>query len=421
MPGLNLTPADRGMLEGADGEATALAMRLLVGVAEATGAEALLDVASAHIDGGLYHGQAGLDLAERFAGLGARVRVPTTLNVGSLDLLHPERYRGGPETAAKARRLMDLHVEMGCRPTWTCAPYQVAEVRPPFGQDVAWGESNAIAFVNSVLGARTDRYGDFLDLCAAITGRAPAAGLHLDRNRLGRRLFRLEGVPASLLNQDVLYPVLGHLIGARTGSLVPVIAGLPPEVSEDRLKALGAAAASSGSVGLFHAVGITPEAMTLKQAIGGRAPEVVETVGTDDLRGARDELSTVTEGRIGAVSLGTPHASLAEIERLVSLLDGRPVAEEVEAYLSTGRDVLAQAESRGWAEALEEAGFRVVTDTCTYVTPVIEGRGPVMTDSAKWAYYAPGNLGVPVVFGSQEECVRSAVSGRVERDDALWG
>ncbi|HEX9891919.1 MAG TPA: aconitase X catalytic domain-containing protein [Actinomycetota bacterium] len=421
MPGLNLDPGDRAMLEGAEGEAAALAMRLLTGVAEASAAESLLDVASAHIDGGLYHGQAGLDFAERLASLGARVRIPTTLNVGALDLLHPERYRGDAETAAKARRLMDLHVGMGCRPTWTCAPYQIAEVRPSFGEHVAWGESNAIVFANSVLGARTDRYGDFLDLCAAVTGRAPAAGLHLDRNRLGRTVFRLEGVSERLLDHDVLFPVLGHLVGMRTGPLVPVIEGLPGEVSEDRLKALGAAAASSGAVGMFHAVGTTPEAPTLEHATSGRPPESLQTIGPADLRTARDELSTVGGGRIGAVSLGTPHASLDQIGALATLMDGRTVAPDVEAYLSTGRDVLSTAAERGWLEALERAGVRVVTDTCTYVTPVIESRGPVMTDSAKWAYYAPGNLGVEVVFGSLEECVRSAASGRVERDDGLWG
>jgi len=408
------------MLEGAEGQATALAMRLLVGVGEAAGAEALLDVASAHIDGGLYHGRASLDFAERMAGLGARVRVPTTLNVGSLDLLHPERFRGDPATARAARELMDRHVEMGCRPTWTCAPYQVAEVRPALGQHVAWGESNAIVFVNSVLGARTDRYGDFLDLCAAVAGRAPAAGLHLDGNRLGRRVFRLDGVSEDLLDQDVLYPVLGHLVGTRTGPSVPVIEGLPRALSEDRLKALGAAAASSGSVGLFHAVGVTPEAETLDQALGGKPPEAIERVGPSDLRAARDQLSTVTDGRIGAVSLGTPHASLGELERLSAIVGGRRVAPGVEAFVATGRDVLSQAQGRGWVEVIERAGFRILTDTCTYVTPVIQSPGPVMTDSAKWAYYAPGNLGVPVVFGSIEECVRSAASGRVEREDGLW-
>src|SRR5205807_9733248 len=156
------------------------------------------------------------------------VAIPTTLNVGALDLIHPDLHRGDPATARGARRLMDLYVAMGCAPTWTCAPYQLPEHRPALGDHVAWAESNAIVFANSVLGARTDRYGDFIDICAAITGRVPEAGLHLTENRRGRVLFRLAGVSPRLLDEDVLYPVLGYLIGSRTGPRVPVIEGLPP-------------------------------------------------------------------------------------------------------------------------------------------------------------------------------------------------
>src|SRR5262245_47486189 len=144
-------------------------MRILVETAGVMGAERLIDVASAHVDGCLYHGLAGLEFAERLVAGGARVSVPTTLNVSSLDLLHPERPPGDPDTAANARRQMDLYVAMGCRPTWTCAPYQLSE-RPAFGQHVAWAESNAIVVCNSVLGARTNRDGDILDVGPAIPG-----------------------------------------------------------------------------------------------------------------------------------------------------------------------------------------------------------------------------------------------------------
>ncbi len=267
---MKLTERDERLLVGERGEAAALAMRIVVGVGRATGAEELLDVAAAHVDGCLYHGQASLDFAERLARSGATVSVPTTLNVGSLDLLHPGLYRGDPETARKARRLMDAYVEMGCEPTWTCAPYQLPANRPSAGEHVAWAESNAIVFANSVLGARTERYGDFIDVSAAIAGRVPASGLHLDENRRARVLFDLSGLPARLLEHDVLYPVLGYLVGRQSGGEVPELVGLPAgSVSEDRLKALGAAAASSGSVALFHAVGITPEAPSLDEALAG--------------------------------------------------------------------------------------------------------------------------------------------------------
>jgi len=414
---VELTESDRAFLRGEHGEAAALAMRIVVEMAGVSGAERLIDVASAHVDGCLYHGVAGLEFAELLVAGGARVRVPTTLNVGYLDLLHPDRYRGDAGTAAKARRQMDLYVAMGCRPTWTCAPYQLPE-RPAFGQHVAWAESNAIVFCNSVLGARTDRYGDFIDVCAALTGRVPLAGLHRDEDRRARLVLRLEGVSERLLASDALYPVLGHVLGQEAGTEVAAIAGLPADTSEDRLKALGAAAASSGSIAMFHAVGITPEAPTLEVATAGEpVPEFV--VPTERLRAARRELGTARDGRLGAVSVGTPHASLAELERLAALLGTAEPA--VPFFVNIGRDVLAEAEERGPIATLRSAGVRIVSDTCTYISPVMDvADGPVMTDSAKWAWYAPANIGVDVVIGGLEDCVRSAIAGRVLLDETLW-
>src|SRR5689334_9222444 len=189
---LALAADEQRMLDGEDGEAFALAMRILRRIGAAAGARRMIPVASAHIDGCLYHGQASVDFGERLAGLGARVAVPTTLNVGSLDLLHPDLVHGDAAMRADARRLMDAYVAMGCRPTWTCAPYQLPD-RPRRGVHVAWAESNAIVFANSVLGARTDRYGDFIDICAAVTGRVPDAGLHRDENRRGEIVFDITG------------------------------------------------------------------------------------------------------------------------------------------------------------------------------------------------------------------------------------
>jgi predicted aconitase len=416
---LQLEDRDEDLLAGGRGEGAALAMRIVVGMAELAGAARLIDVSSAHVDGCLYHGEASLDFAERLAAAGSEVSVPTTLNVGSLDLLHPELYRG--DTRERARRLMDLYVAFGCRPTWTCAPYQLPQ-RPAFGDQIAWAESNAIVFANSVLGARTNRYGDFIDVSAAIVGRVPEAGLHRTENRRARIVFRLVDVPERLLRDDVLYPVLGTLVGRESGSLVPVVDGLPPDTGEDRLKALGAAAASTGSVALFHAVGVTPEAPTLEAALHGEPPERTVDVTLERLRRTHGSLSTAAEGRLAAVSVGTPHFSVREFERLVQLLGELPPFDPaVAVYASTGRHVLAEIERRAWLPAIEDAGIQLVVDTCTYVTPILRRTdGLVMTNSAKWAYYAPGNLGVDVAFGSLEECLRSAAAGRVWRDAELW-
>ncbi len=417
---MRLSEDDQAALDGRRGEAQRLAMRVITRVGEAMGAADLLDITGAHIDSCLYHGQVGLDFAQRLLDGGGEVVVPTTLNVVSLDLIHPELYRGDPDTGAAARQLMELYEALGCSPTWTCAPYQL-EARPDFGDHVAWAESNAIVFANSVLGARTHRYGDFIDICAAITGRAPAAGLHLDENRLATFELRVEGVSPELVDRDLLYPVLGHFLGGVAGSEVAAITGLPSHLGEDRLKALGSAAASSGSVGLFHAVGSTPEAATLEQALGLNTPTRIVKVGPKQLRDARKELSTTASSKLGVVSLGTPHYSMAEFVRLAEVLGNQVVHRSVAMYVSTGRDVLLEIGLRGIARVLQDAGVQIVTDTCTYITPVMaEVDGVAMTDSAKWAYYAPGNLAVEVVFGSVEDCVRSAVVGRVVRDEDLW-
>jgi predicted aconitase len=417
---LELTDRDAALLAGDGTEAQQLAMRIVVAAAEVLGAEALRDVTQAHIDSCLYHGRSGLDFAERLVAGRARVAVPSTLNVSSLDLLHPELYRGDPETATRARRLMECYELMGCRSTWTCAPYQLA-ARPGFGEHVAWAESNAIVFANSVLGARTHRYGDFIDICAAITGRVPDAGLHRTENRRGQVVFDVAALPEPVIARSDFPHLLGLVVGRRSGSRVPVIDGLPAAVSEDDLKAIGAAAASSGAVGMFHAVGITPEAPTLDAALGGTPTETTIPVTIDELIAARDELTTRVAGPLAAVSVGTPHASVAELAALVRLLDGRSVSALLDMYVSTGRDMLEEATTRGLIAPLLDAGVQVVVDTCTYITPVMKARsGVVMTNAAKWAYYAPANLGVDVLFASLEECVESAVAGEVRRDDRVW-
>jgi predicted aconitase len=409
----DLSPLDRELMSGAHGGGAAFAMRLLARFAEAVGAPAFIDIEAAHIDGCLYLGRASLDFVLRMSSLGGKVRVPTTLNVGSLDLIHPELFRGPKEDAENGAKLMAAHVELGCAPTFTCAPYQSIH-RPRFGAQIAWGESNAIVFANSVIGARTNRYGDFIDLCCAMTGRAPAYGLHVKENRAARALVEVDSIPGDWDPEQAAVAV-GHIIGRRCGRLVPAIVGLPPETSEDDLKALGAAAASSGAVALFHVVGVTPEAPDLETACGGVKPELRLRLTADDLRDAARSLSSVDDGApLGAVSLGTPHFSVAEFARLMPLLDGeRPL---VDIWINCSRATLGEIRERGWEEKLRAARVTLVADTCVYVGTLTRfGDGAVMTNSGKCAYYAPANLGVEVAYGSLAECVASARAGKVVR------
>ncbi len=410
---LNLNPEEARMLEGADGPAVALAMRIIVGLAEAKGASRLIDVTSAHIDSCLFHGQSGIDLARRLVDLGGTCRIPTTTNIGSVDLLHPELIRADDEAAAQAKRdgreLMELYARLGVAQTWTCAPYQ-HRPRPGFGEHVAWAESNAIVFVNSVLGARTDRYGDFLDICAALTGKAPASGLHLESNRRARIHLDVSMVTNS---GDHIFALLGYLTGTIAGSAVPVLGGFsdPESITEDELKALGAAAASSGGVALFHVVGRTPEAPTLAEVCDPGSVPVV-TLTDDDLKRAQAELTHGT-GDVDAICLGTPHASLPELRALAGELRKSPGhALTRPIFINTGRITLAELDAHhpGDRAVLAEFGVTIVTDTCTYLTPVLDPAvRTVMTNSGKWAHYAPANLGLGVVFGSLRECVAEAL------------
>lgn len=411
-----LTAIERDILDGSLGRGRAFAMRIVVAAARAAQAPRLREISAAHVDSCLFHGRSSLDFVRRVSEDGARVRVPTTLNVGSLDLRHRDLVLADERFSRDARELMDSYVALGCQASFTCAPYQLPG-RPGYGSHVAWAESNAIAFGNSVLGVRTNRYGDFLDVCAALTGRVPDAGLHVEANRAARAVFRVDPPVLSALDPALLAPLLGHYVGRATGQLVPAVLGLERVVvDEDWMKAFGAAAASSGAVALFHLVGITPDAPELAAATQGLPAVLERTVSTADLHAARAELCTAElSSPLGGVSLGAPHLSSAELIAIAEELAGRRV--RVPTYVSTSRSCVAAVPEA--AAALEASGVQIVLDTCTYITSIMQPAGAVLTDSAKWAYYAPANLGFQVVLASRSECVRSAVFGRITVD-ARW-
>jgi predicted aconitase len=399
------------MLRGEQGESIAMAMRVMMAAAKVESAERFIEISAAHIDGCLYHGPSSLDFVRGLSGPGAQVAVPTTLNVGGLDLTSPELFIGPADQGAEAKELMEAYVRLGCAPTFTCAPYQLPG-RPRRGDHVAWAESNAIVFGNSVIGLRTNRYGDLIDICAALTGRVPLSGLHIEANRGGGTHFSVDGKVLAKVDSDLLPSLLGHHIGRRTGTAIPVLSGVGDiEIDEDWLKHFGAAAASSGGVAMFHVVGVTPEAPDIEAAFRGRPVVPPSVITTADLERATRELTTASEtSRLGGVSVGTPHLSRAQLRRLAGLLDGRTVS--VPTYATTSRSVLA-AEPDSEA-ALRQAGVLIVRDTCTYGQSVIMSpEGTVLTNSAKWAYYAPANLGFSVALASIEDCVESAVAGEI--------
>lgn len=408
------------MLRGEHGPAAKMAMSIVARMAEVAGAEELLDISGAHIDSTVYIGEAGLEFAERLASLGAKVAVPTTLNVSGLDEHHWREWAVPSDWARQAYRQMVAYQSMGTIPTWTCAPYQT-ELRPSFGQQIAWGESNAIVFANSVLGARTERYPDLFDICCAITGRAPAIGLHLSEHRAGQLLFRLRDVPVHLQQSDDFYPVLGNLVGKASLDKIPVIDGMNVRPDEDQLKAFGAAAASSGGVAMFHMIGITPEAPTLEYAFQGKNPTEIINVTMDALRESRRALTHTDSNQLHMVVLGSPHFSLAEYKHLAPMLHGKRKHSDVKFLVTSSRAMTQLAQKAGFLEPLEAFGAQITVDTCILTSPMLPAEiQNLMTNSAKFAYYAPGLLGRKIAFGSLEDCVNSAVAGKIVRDESRW-
>jgi len=409
---VQLTTDEAAIAAGARGEGAAMAMRIVAETARLMGAPRLLPIESAHIDGALYHGDSGTLFAERLVAGGARVAVRATLNVGALDLTGCSRNRLPDHEREMASRMMTAYRQLGCEPTWTCAPYQAGH-RPGVGSQVAWGESNAVAFCNSVLGARTNRYGDFLDIACAIAGRAPDYGLHRTEHRVATVAFDVSQIDRVFLMSDIAWPVLGSLYGREIGSAIGVVTGLAMRPWEDILKAFGAAAASTGSVALFHVAGATPEAPDEATALHHQPPAARIVVTPAMVRDAQRRLSTAERAdRVDAVAVGSPHLSLEEFDLLRAHLRGRRLA--VPLYACTGRHVLRVLERDGHRAALEACGVVIVADTCVVVTPILPATpgAILMTNSGKFAHYAPANTGYSVIYGSLADCVESAVVAR---------
>lgn len=414
MTSIELDDLDRERLAGGHGKAEQLAMRMLVAAVETSGATDFVPIEFAHIGSCHYTGRLALDYAEFLLAERATLAVPTHTNASLIDINQPAMRpeAATPEAVRGAARLMEIYEALGCTAMWSCAPYHEARTRPTVGTQIVGSESNAVSFFNSVLGARTNKYGDLLDVCAAIIGKVPLAGLHTDEGRLATHELRLELTDGELADPSLPH-LLGIIMGRAVGTAVPVLTGLP-SVEEDALKAIAAAAATSGAVEMFHAVGVTPEAPTFADATGGRPVDRVTVVDREALAKARTLLTTTDSEQIDSVCLGTPHFSIDEFGALREALAGRQVHDDVRLVVTTSRAIDHELGLRGWRAELDELGVEVVLDTCTYYPPQPSGvRGTVMTNSAKWAYYAPGMLPIDVVFGGLQACANAAVTGQI--------
>lgn len=399
---LKLTDDEQAMLAGVLGPGARKAMEIVVALGQVYGAKRLVPVGSAQIAGVSYRnlGEAGLDFLREWADQGAQARVPTTLNPAGMDLGSWRELGFSESFASRQLAVIEALERLGARPTCTCTPYLAGAI-PSFGEHVAWAESSAVSYANSVLGARTNREGGPSALAAAIVGRTAAYGLHLDENR--HATLRVEvRCPIRTLSD---LGALGYLIGKAARDRVPYFAGLEvPNPHTTALKALGAAMAASGAVALYHIAGVTPEA---------DQPDILrpdhETILINDLTSAYQALNSDAR-EIDLVWFGCPHAGLEEIAEVARLLAGQRIRAAL--WITTARQVREQATTEGLTAVIEASGGRVVADMCAVVAPMQElGFRSVATPSAKGAFYLPSHAGLAVRYGTVEQCVEAAISG----------
>lgn len=412
---MQLTEYEQEMLDGRYGEGMQTAIEILVKMGGLYGAERFLPVKNAHIDAAAYTTiwDAGTEFVEFLADKGAKVSVPTTINPMSMDTRRWREQYTSEAFAEKCERLRKAYMKLGVNPTWTCAPYQCTNV-PVFGENVSWSESNAVNYVNSVVGARAERLPDLVDVCCAVAGRVPEYGLYLEENRAGEILFTLKGFDGSAFRDTVDYAVLGYLVGETAVNRVPVVLGLPESTMPDQLKAFSAAAASGGATSLFHAVGLTPEAPTLEAAFHGKTTYETVEITPAEVAHMRARLNTGDTEKVDMVLMGCPHLSFQEIKEIACGIEGKKVHEGTEFWIQTSHPIYELAALAGYVEVIEKAGAMLVRDTCLMemeYNGIWRGRHFV-TNSGKAAQYAPAINGVKITMADMAGCVEAAVTGK---------
>lgn len=395
---MHLTKEEEKMLDGGLGEACQKAMEMLVAIGKIYNAERMVPITSVQVAGVSYKtiGDAGIDFLEEFVRMGAKVRVPTFLNPAGMD-----RYRwkemGIPEDFAKKQiRIMEAYESMGISPTYTCSPYSIG-IRPKLGEHIAWSESNAISFANSVLGARTNREGGPSALAAALTGRTPSYGLHLAENRVSTLSVNV----TADVDTRFMYGALGAVVGRIAKDRIPSFTGLK-QPNEEKAKYLGAAMAASGSVALYFIKGFTPE---------WNVAEKAETIDIDS-KTIEDEIARMNDAEEPEIiTIGCPHASLEEINEVAELLKSGNLGRKV--WVFTSRKTLGIAKQKGFVDIIEKAGGSVFADTCMVVSPLYEmGIRSVGVNSGKAARYLPSFNKQKIKYAPVNELIIKTKAGK---------
>ncbi len=419
---MRLTAAEERMLDGGDGPARQKAMEGLVQLGRAFGAERMVEIGYAHIHAGMALYLQDVELMEDLATLGAKMAVPSSVNIANADTVN-WRATGAPESLARLQqRAAGAQHQMGAACTFTCTPYWAGHW-PTWNTHMTSIESTVTIFCNSVLGARSNRDG-FFAVYAGITGRYPLFGYHLDENRRGTHLVRVDTPLRSVTD----YSALGFHVGRIVGEGVPVFEGFTERPSLDALDALGAALATSGGVALFIVPGVTPPYATTQQAFAGRAPAEVVDARRADLDAVYDYFCTRDDGVFDIVHVGCPHASFEEMKDYARLLDGKRIADGMEFWITTSRAVRRMAEEAGMIRTLEASGAKVISDTCPISCHFARTVSPdpklgvvppplrsIVVDSAKQAKYVRDMIRCDTLLTGTAEAIETAITGRFVR------
>lgn len=399
--GMDLNPIEQDMLAGGQGSATKKAMQILLALGTIYGARRMIPVHSVQIAGVSYEnlGEAGLEFLSEMADGGGRARVKTTLNPAGMDIENWRSLGISAEFADKQQRVIEAFTRMGVIPTCTCTPY-VAGNLPEFGQSIAWAESSAVCYANSVIGARTNREGGPSALAAALTGVTPEYGFHLETNRKPGITFKIE----SKIQHTHEFGALGKAIGTKLEKLdtkpVPYLTGITG-VTLEELKSFCASLATYGGAAMFHMQGITPEASQFQ------APVETIAISQSDLDQAMQSMESGKGEEVDFISLGCPHLTLAEIGHIAVLLEGKKVTKTF--WITTSRPVKREADRLGYSQVIESAGATFATDTCCVVAPIVGRFKVLVTDSAKACYYASARNKFKVVIKPFDQVVAEAL------------
>jgi predicted aconitase len=395
---MKLSSIQQDMLDGKYGQATKKSMEILTALGDIYGAKRMVPVTSVQIAGVSYAnlGEPGLDWLAQMAEDG-RIRVLTTLNPAGMDLENWKALGIDPEFAKNQARVIDAFAKMGIITTCTCTPYLVGNL-PHYGEHIAWAESSAVCFANSVIGAKTNREGGPSALAAALTGFTPEYGYHLDENRQAHVAFQVKTEVRGTAQFGTLGKVIGDILDSRVDWTIPYISGIS-RATTDELKALCASIATYGGVALFHIEGLTPNRTEI--------PKESQIVTEKDLAKAEKELSD--EGAtIDFVSVGCPHASIGEIRQIAKLVKGKKAVKET--WITTARPTKSVSDRMGYTAIIEAAGIKFACDTCCVVAPIKGRFTGLCTDSAKGCYYGRGRNKFQLKHCSLEECIEEALS-----------